>query len=124
MAARDFRAWQYTSDAAHGGDIFSRGADKFITDQVGASTNPKVGGAAEPSPSTHASMPRNLKPRGVYVSEASTGFHAFVVVYATDADLWTGAETAVNVRDAGGTSHTCEVYGQRGEKFRRRRPGV
>jgi hypothetical protein len=115
MAARDFGPWTYTADD---GRTFVRRADKAITGQLDGSDNPKVGGASAATLDPYEPMPTNYRPRGVYVSSAD-GFSGFVVVYNTDAALWTNLATTIGLKDAGGTVHTCQPTKRVGERLGR-----
>lgn len=115
MAARDLGPWTYTDDK---GRDYVRRADKYLTGQTDTATppNPLVGGASGSAVVPYESMPRNLRPRGLYCS-GSGGYKAFVVIYdkATyEAALIT--PITINVRDAGGTPHSVTSFDGRGEK--------
>jgi hypothetical protein len=115
MAARDFGPWTYTDEL---GVHFVRRADKFLTSQQLTDGTPKVGGSTAATLTPYTPIPKNVRPRAAYVSEASTGYRATVVCYSADAPLLGASPPTINVRDAGGTSHTCSVDNQRGERRR------
>ena len=108
MAARDLGPWTYTADD---GRTFVRRADKFITSQgTGDPVVPYVGGASAATLAPYEPIPRNLKPRRLYCS-GSGGYKASVVIY--DLAVYTAAlatPITLNVRDAGGTSHSVTSY--------------
>lgn len=115
MAARDLKPWTYTTDT--GGDYVRR-SDAFIHTQVDGSSNVKVGGASAASLTPYVSFPRGWRPRRAYVS-STDGYKGSVVVYDTSAPLWGASPPTINLRDAGGTSHTCSVDAKIGERLGR-----
>jgi hypothetical protein len=114
MAARDLGPWTYTADD---GTTYVRRADKFITGQtVGDPAVAKVGGATATGLTPYRALPRSLRPRVLYCS-GSGGYKATVVIY--DAATYAAAlvtPITLNVRDAGGTSHSVTSYKGRQEK--------
>lgn len=115
--AIDIRPWEYTSDD---GEVYSRGVADYISDQVGASTEPKIGGAIIATGSKPP-LPRGLNPRGVRVANAA-GKKRFVVCFDKAADLFTGVETSINLQDGAGASTAYTVYARTGERQRNRAP--
>jgi hypothetical protein len=114
MAARDLGPWKYTADD---GTEYVRRADKFITGQtVGDPAVAKVGGESGAAVAPYRALPRSLRPRALYCS-GSGGYKATVVIY--DAATYAAALAApitLNVRDAGGTSHSVTSYKGRPER--------
>lgn len=123
MAARDLGPWTYTDDK---GRAYVRRGDKFLTgQQVGSPLATIVGGSDGSSVTPYEPMPRNLRPRGLYCAAATGGYKAFVVIY--DQSVYTAALASpitIDVRDAGGTTHSVTSYDGRQEKRGRTiRPG-
>lgn len=114
MAARDLGPWTYTADD---GTAYVRRADKFITGQtVGDPAVAKVGGDTATALAPYRALPKSIRPRALYCS-GSGGYKATVVIY--DVATYTAALAApitLNVRDAGGTSHSVTSYKGRQER--------
>lgn len=115
--ALDIRPWTYTSDAA---EEYSRGVDKFVSDQVNGGSDPLIGGTAITTGSKPR-IPSGLKPRGVRVANAA-GKKRFVTCFTADAPLFASTSTSVNLKDGAGVSSAYSVYARVGERAPNRAP--
>jgi len=106
MAARDLKAVVYTDD--YGRDYATK-IDAAVFAQAGASTNPKVGGADYDGTPRLPPLPAQIKPRHVVCSAAGRPKRR-VVCLTADADLFTGAETSINLPDLGGAAVAFTAY--------------
>lgn len=107
MAARDLKSVVYTDD--YGRDYATK-MDASVFAQVGASTDPKVGGSDYAVPPKLPPLPAELKPRHVIVSAAGRPKRR-VVCLTKEADLFTGVETTINLPDLGGAAVAFTAYG-------------
>lgn len=114
--AIDIRPWKYTTDDA---EEYSRGVADYISDQLETVT-PLIGGEIIASGSLPR-LPSGLKPRGVRVANAA-GKKRFVVIFSTDAPLWVGSSTAIDLQDGAGVESSYSVYSRVGERQPRRAP--
>jgi hypothetical protein len=109
MVARDVQAVVYTDDNGHdwvtgqSADVFSQG---------------KTGGADYTGSPQLEGLPRTLRPRGVYVTNGTRT--KFVVCLTAAADLYTGAETTIDLLELGSaTAATWTRHKPRGERQQR-----
>lgn len=94
MSNKNKIRWTYTTDM----DVdYAIAATKAITDQVGVSLAPKVGGSA--AATSVPRLPPHIKPR--YVKVSNGGVTRRVICYEKDADLFTGVETSITLEKAG-----------------------
>lgn len=119
--AIDIRAWVYTTDQ---GQDYQYGLAQYIGAQTGAGGAPLVGGHAQTAGENLDSLPSSVKPRTVTVVNAATGKTRQVVCFSTDAPLFAGTSTTINLQDGAGDSAAYGVYTSTGERKRRRKPGV
>lgn len=109
MAARDVQAVVYTDD--NGTDyVTGQSADVFAQG--------KTGGADYTGTPQLEGLPRTLRPRGVYVTNGTRT--KFVVCLESTADLYTGAETTIDLLELGSaTALTWTRHKPRGERQQR-----
>lgn len=112
MAVRDLKSVIYTDDF---GRDYSTKMDAGVFGQAGASTNPKVGGADYAATPKLPPLPSNLKPRHVVVSAA--GNKRRVVCLTSDADLFTGVETTINLPVLGAAAVTYTAFEAVAERY-------
>lgn len=115
--ANTIQAVIYTSDT---GKQYVTGMDSEVFAQVGASTNPKVGGADYTGTPALDSLPRG-RPRKVYLQSPGKR-PRYLVCLSPDSDLFTGVETTITLEDSDGSSATWTRKGLLNEKIRRRNP--
>lgn len=115
--ANTIQAVVYTSDTTHD---YVTGADSEVFAQVGASTQPKIGGADYDGSPALDPLP-NGRPRQVYMQSPGKKSR-YVVCLTPDSDLYTGVETTLTLEDSDGASATYTRKGVLSEKFRRRNP--
>lgn len=96
MASGNKIRWTYVADS---GTSYAIAATKAITDQLGVSTNPKVGGSA--AALTVPRLPKQIKPRRVKLYNAANGVSRSVICYQPDAELLDGTETTLTLEHAG-----------------------
>lgn len=111
MAARDFVKWRYTTK---NGKTFVRRADAFITAQVDGGGAVKVGGVTTDG-TENGPMPQNYRPRRWH-GQSTAGYKGSVVCYDEAAPLLTDHALTIDVRDAGGTTHTLLYVSDTGER--------
>lgn len=117
MVARDLQAVVYTDDSAVNWVI---GLDSTVFAQAAGGGGPKVGGADYTGTPQLEGIPSNLRPRGVYVTNATRT--KFVVCLTPTAPLYTGAESQINLLELGSaTPLTWTRHKPRGEKAQRNR---
>jgi hypothetical protein len=118
MPGRDLGPWQYTDNNAR---VYIRRADKALTSQEATPGIPNVGGSSGvgASAANYEPFPSNYRPRHVVMSGPGTGKRQ-IVVYSTDAPLWSATPPPMTVRDVDGTSHTITVEGRVDERLGRR----
>lgn len=117
MVARDLQAVVYTDDSLQQ-HVIGMSADVFA--QAAGAGGPKVGGADYTGTPQLGGMPRNLKPRGVYVVNGNRT--KFVVCLTNNAPLYTGTESTINLLELGSASPlTWTRHKPRGEKAMRER---
>lgn len=116
MATRDMQNVVYTDDQ---GNEYKTKVAADVFSQVGASTEPKIGGRDLTGADGNLPvLPRQLKPRTVTVSAAGQAPRR-VVCLSADADLFTGVETTITLpvfNDADGAAFTR--YAASGERKR------
>lgn len=110
MAIRDLKSVVYTDDL---GNDYATKIDAAVFAQVGASTNPKVGGVDYTGTPELPPLPRNLKARRALVSAA--GNKRRVVCLTADADLFTGVENSINLQVLGAGAVAYARYGRQPE---------
>jgi hypothetical protein len=86
-------AWQYE---CNDGELYRKGAKKFITDQL-IDLAPIVGGEA--ADSFLKAFPINFRPRRAYCVNNANGHTRYVVCYTEDALLWTTPGTTISLVD-------------------------
>jgi len=106
MANRDLKSVIYTADD---GRDYATKIDAAVFSQLGADTNPKVGGADYTGSPELPPMPRNLKPRTAKVSNA--GNKRRVVCLTPDSSLFLGDETTINLQVLGASAVSYARYG-------------
>jgi hypothetical protein len=107
----------YTDDK---GRDYVYGMDSEVFAQVGASTNPKVGGAAATSAQNNPPLPSSVKPRRVYMKNPA-GNGRYVVCLEPTADLFTGVETSITLEDSDGVQTVYTRRKAHAEDFGRSR---
>lgn len=113
MAARDVQAVVYTTDD---GVDYVTGISADVFAQQGVSLNPKVGGADYTGTPALPGMPSNLRPRGVYVTNAARV--KFVVCLEKTSELYDGTETSINLLELGSAAPlTWTRHKTRGERL-------
>jgi hypothetical protein len=110
MANRDLKSVIYTDDL---GNDYATKMDAAVFAQVGASTDPKVGGADYTGTPRLPPLPRNMKPR--YVLCSAAGNKRRVICLTKTADLFTGVETGINLQVLGAAAVAYTAYGAVGE---------
>jgi hypothetical protein len=111
--ALDIRAVKYTDDA---GGTFQTGMAQYILSQVNGSAVPLVGvGAQVSGDGALDPLPRGFRPRITYVSNAANGKTRAVVCLTTDAPLYTGTSTSINLQDGAGDVLAYTRVKRRGE---------
>ena len=118
--ASDIRAYRYVTDQ---GAVFQMGLAQYIAAQQNAGGDPLVGSAPVAPGQVLETMPKSLKPRRVTLVNAA-GRKRSIPVFSTDAPLWTGTSTQINLQDGAGASTAYSVYSRSGERRRQRAPGV
>jgi len=117
MANRDLGPWQYTTN---NGRIFVRRADKSLTAQEAAAGVPNVGGASAAglAAASYESMPANWRPRAVQMGATGRPSRT-IVVYETDAPLWSATPPTMSLKDQDGVAATYTVERKVDEKLGR-----